>query len=129
MHLLPYHRLGQDKYTGLGRRYLMDGIAPPANEHMNMLLNYLRNGGNETLKSFRALMGYAPQDVHEILDYLRYAPLYEAITVGEKDYILVHGGLGNFSPNKKLSEYTADELLWTSPDLNQKYLDFYYYLQ
>ena len=38
MHLLPYHRLGQDKYAGLGRTYLMDGIVPPTNEHMNMLL-------------------------------------------------------------------------------------------
>ena len=38
MHLLPYHRLGQDKYAGLGRTYLMDGIAPPTSEHMNMLL-------------------------------------------------------------------------------------------
>ena len=38
MHLLPYHRLGQDKYAGLGRTYLMDGIAPPTSEHMNLLL-------------------------------------------------------------------------------------------
>lgn len=38
MHLLPYHRLGQDKYTGLGREYLMDGILPPTNDHMHLLL-------------------------------------------------------------------------------------------
>ena len=38
MHLLPYHRLGQDKYTGLGRKYLLDGIAPPTADTMNMLL-------------------------------------------------------------------------------------------
>ena len=38
LHLLPYHRLGQDKYTGLGRTYLLDGITPPTSEHMNMLL-------------------------------------------------------------------------------------------
>ena len=38
MHLLPYHRLGQDKYTGLGRQYLLDGIAPPTADTMNMLL-------------------------------------------------------------------------------------------
>ena len=29
IHLLPYHRLGQDKYEGLGRPYLMEGILPP----------------------------------------------------------------------------------------------------
>lgn len=37
IHLLPYHRLGQDKYDGLGRTYLMDGILPPENEHIEML--------------------------------------------------------------------------------------------
>lgn len=37
IHLLPYHRLGQDKYDGLGREYLMKDILPPANEHMEML--------------------------------------------------------------------------------------------
>ena len=37
LHLLPYHRLGQDKYTGLGREYLMDGILPPTAEEMNTL--------------------------------------------------------------------------------------------
>jgi pyruvate formate lyase activating enzyme len=38
LHLLPYHRLGQDKYIGLGRQYLMDGITPPSNELMADLL-------------------------------------------------------------------------------------------
>ncbi|MDC7289295.1 glycyl-radical enzyme activating protein [Blautia schinkii] len=37
IHLLPYHRLGQDKYEGLGREYLMDGIEPPSAEHMDTL--------------------------------------------------------------------------------------------
>lgn len=37
IHLLPYHRLGQDKYDGLGREYLMKDILPPTNEHMEML--------------------------------------------------------------------------------------------
>ncbi|HIT89029.1 MAG TPA: glycyl-radical enzyme activating protein [Candidatus Merdenecus merdavium] len=38
IHLLPYHRLGQDKYQGLGRTYLMDHIQPPTAEHMHRLL-------------------------------------------------------------------------------------------
>ncbi len=39
MHILPYHRLGQDKYTGLSRPYLMDGIEPPTASLMNDLLS------------------------------------------------------------------------------------------
>ena len=38
LHLLPYHRLGQDKYAGLGREYLMGDVKPPSNEKMNELL-------------------------------------------------------------------------------------------
>ncbi|MDD3340195.1 MAG: glycyl-radical enzyme activating protein [Lachnospiraceae bacterium] len=37
IHLLPYHRLGQDKYEGLGREYTMQEFLPPTNEHMDML--------------------------------------------------------------------------------------------
>lgn len=38
LHLLPYHRLGQDKYDGLNRPYLMGDVQPPTLEKMNKLL-------------------------------------------------------------------------------------------
>ncbi|MDD7266853.1 MAG: glycyl-radical enzyme activating protein [Lachnospiraceae bacterium] len=34
LHLLPYHRLGQDKYEGLGRKYLMAELRPPGAARM-----------------------------------------------------------------------------------------------
>ena len=37
LHLLPYHRLGQDKYEGLGRPYTLAHITPPTNERMQRL--------------------------------------------------------------------------------------------
>ncbi len=37
LHLLPYHRLGKDKYEGLGREYTLEHITPPSKEHMLML--------------------------------------------------------------------------------------------
>jgi pyruvate formate lyase activating enzyme len=38
LHLLPYHRLGEDKYNRLGREYAMHGIDLPTNEKMKELL-------------------------------------------------------------------------------------------
>lgn len=43
IHLLPYHRLGQDKYEGLGREYPMKDVLPPENEHMLMLKKVVEN--------------------------------------------------------------------------------------
>lgn len=37
LHLLPYHRLGSDKYKALGRDYTLKDIVPPSEEHMNQL--------------------------------------------------------------------------------------------
>ncbi len=34
LHLLPYHRLGQDKYAGIGRAYSLPDILPPSAAHM-----------------------------------------------------------------------------------------------
>ncbi len=44
-HLLPYHRLGQDKYAGLGRGYAFDGVEPPAREKMEFLLGIAEESG------------------------------------------------------------------------------------
>ena len=44
-HLLPYHRLGQDKYAGLGRNYALKEIEPPTKEKMEYLLSVAEESG------------------------------------------------------------------------------------
>ena len=44
-HLLPYHRLGQDKYNGLGRAYTLAEIVPPTKEKMQYLLSVAEESG------------------------------------------------------------------------------------
>lgn len=45
MHLLPYHRLGEDKYSGLGRDYALRGIPLLTEERLNVLLRAARHSG------------------------------------------------------------------------------------
>lgn len=45
LHLLPYHRLGQDKYEGLGREYELSHIEPLSNEYMEELSEVVRSSG------------------------------------------------------------------------------------
>lgn len=47
LHLLPYHRLGQDKYNSLGRNYDLDNVVPMTNEYMEKLLKVAQNSGLE----------------------------------------------------------------------------------
>ena len=44
-HLLPYHRLGQDKYAGLGRAYALKDIEPPTKEKMEYLVSVAEESG------------------------------------------------------------------------------------
>ena len=44
-HLLPYHRVGIDKYDGLGRKYTLNDIEPPTREKMEHLLSVAEQSG------------------------------------------------------------------------------------
>ena len=89
-------------------------------DQFDLINVYGMNGGDVTTKHLKEL----PSETRaKIFDFLRNAPLYEAITVGENDFILVHAGLGNFKPDKKLSAYETDELIWTRPYIEENYFD------
>ena len=90
---------------------------------MQLLSNYMLNGGDVTLTALRMLKNKTPEAVDDILEYLKEAPLYETVSSGGKDFLLVHSGLDNFSPDKKLSDYTADEFIWAWPELTDRYFD------
>ena len=90
---------------------------------MELLSNYMLNGGYVTLHALRDLRKQDPETLESILEYLKEAPLYETVCAGGKDFLLCHSGLDNFSPDKKLSDYTADEFIWAWPELGDRYFD------
>jgi len=48
-------------------------------------------------------------------------PLYKEVRVGEKKFILVHGGLSGFSLFRPLENYESDEILWSCPEPDTDY--------
>ena len=85
----------------------------------SLFATWMSNSGRPT---YEALSAMRPSEVRYILEYLRDAPLYENIFVNDKEFVLVHGGLGNFRSEKPLSEYAISDLLWVRPHM---YLSYY----
>ena len=85
------------------------------------LAHWMRNGAESTLKALRSLFLRDQETAWGIVDYLLDSPLYETVEVPERSFVLTHAGLGNFRPDKKLSEYTADELIWYRPKPEERF--------
>ena len=92
-------------------------------EKMGLLQQYMHNGGDVTLKALRDLRNRAPDLIADIFDYLHDAPLYEAVSAGGKDFLLLHSGIDHFEKAKKLSQYAQDDFLWTWTSLETDYFD------
>ena len=89
-------------------------------EEMNSLIDWIHEGGQTTIEGFQKL---DHQQRADVLDYIHSFTLYEAIDVGERTFVLVHAGLGNFRPDKKLREYALTELLEDRLDPERQYFD------
>ena len=120
--------LGNHEAMLLSCDFVFDEITEESVENldedkMSRLSNYMYNGGGVTLQSLKKLMRADPQTFSGLLEYLREAPLYETVTAGGRDFVLVHAGLGNFSADKRLCDYAPDELLWERPDPADRYFE------
>ena len=87
---------------------------------LSLLQTWQFNGAAPTLKELTKL---SMQEREFLLEYLNEAPLYDSVCVNGKDYLLTHSGLGHFNKNKRISEYTPDELLWNRPQMDTYYFD------
>ena len=77
-----------------------DSIAKLTGTKFNIYATWVSNSGQPTLNALSAMRN---SEIKYILEYLREAPLYETVTVNERDFILTHSGLGSFKKDKKLS--------------------------
>ncbi len=85
---------------------------------MEGLLLWQEDGGDETIRDFRRL---SPDDRAFILEYLEEFAAYDEIEVKGNRFVLVHGGLEDFSPEKPLEDYSLDGLIASRTDYTRAY--------
>ena len=87
-------------------------------EKIGKLTDWMINGGTETMKSFRAL---SAEDRQDVMDFLMEFDTCAEVEAGGKRYILVHGCLDNFSPERPIWEYDLNELIWHRAEYDKCY--------
>lgn len=96
---------------------LLDG------EMMDKLIHWNRNGSKTTIDEFGKLDTDEKKDV---IEFIKNFSIYEELEVAGKEYLLVHGGLGNFSPEKDIEDYSLYDIVWSRADYRRKYFDDIY---
>jgi serine/threonine protein phosphatase 1 len=87
------------------------------------IVTWQYNGAKTTIDEFCKLDKNMRKNV---IDYIKDFLIYEELTVGERDYLLVHAGLGNFAPEKEMEDYSLYELVWKRANYEEKYFDDIY---
>ena len=81
---------------------------------------WMMNGSVTTIDEFYKLDRIMQK---KVIGYIKEFRSYVELTVNGKEYLLVHAGLGNFSPKKDMDDYTLDELLWERQDYEIQYFE------
>ncbi len=119
-----YPILGNHEYMAMQTlKWLSDDIteeslANLSDDKIEGINEWLNVGGMTTIDEFRKL---SEDEKEMVLEYLEEFSLYEEVTVEGKDFVLVHAGIDNFSPEKDMEEYELYELIFNKPDYSKVY--------
>lgn len=118
--------LGNHEAMLLGCRFLFDEVteetlAALTGEKLRLVNNWMRNGGQSTLRGLERVQKETPDLLEGIWELLEEAPLYEKLTVGNKKFWLVHAGLDHYERGKALEDYDPHDLLWARPGPSTRY--------
>ena len=87
-------------------------------EKMKSLKNWAKNGAEPTLTGLSKL---PREKLLRIVEYLKGCKYYEEVKIGDRRFVLVHGGIPNYEKGKPLDLYDPFELVWHRPDLDEVY--------
>lgn len=104
----------------LMREITEESVNSVTEEDMQNILHWQANGGDSTIKDFSK---YDIETRKKAIDFILNFDLYEEIEVNGNTFVMVHAGLGDFSPERPMDDYDLYELVWERPDYNKKYFD------
>lgn len=82
------------------------------------LLEWQNVGGQVTMDEFHKL---STKEKRDIISYIDRFSLYEEVSAGGKEFVLVHAGLCNFAVDRPLKDYQFFELLFKCPNYSRVY--------
>ena len=99
-------------------KWLKDGTFRMDYGVLGDMMLWAENGGGTTVEEFQKLDG-AEKD--RVFEYLAELEFYKELTVNGEKYLLVHGGLERFEPDKPLDDYDPEDMVWTRTDYGVPY--------
>ncbi len=119
-----YPIVGEHDYMAVkmlsGFERMLKSGETPDKKFISKMTEWAQDGGQVTLEAFRTLDAEMREG---IIDYLSDMTLYEEVSAGGRDYILVHAGIAGFKKGIDL-ESLKPEAFFTEPlDMQKQYFD------
>ena len=119
-----YPIVGEHDYTAVkmlsGFEKMLKSGESPDKKFIAQMTEWMQDGGQTTLEAFRTLDAEMREG---IIDYLSDMTLYEEVTAGGKDYILVHAGIAGYKDGVDLDFLKPEAFFTEALDLTKKYFD------
>lgn len=110
--------LGNHDYEAMKLLMAMNGGKGFSADMQKELKEWMKEGGAVTASQINEL---DEEEREDLLDYMEEFLLYAEIKAGGKEFVLVHAGLDNFSPDRELEDYHYKELIYNAPDYGKVY--------
>ncbi len=89
-------------------------------ETIGNLISWQQNGSDTTLAEYRAL---DEEMRREIISFILEFSMYEEVSIGGKNYLLIHAGLGGYEKGKPIEQYSLKDIVWERANYNIQYFD------
>lgn len=109
-----------DGFRFLDKPITDDNVDAIDAEVVGKLADWQRNGNESTLEEYHALSLEMRQ---EVVRFIMEFSMYEELTVNGQKYLLVHAGLGDYDPEKRIEDYSLKNLVWDRADYDTQYFD------